>query len=165
MIRMSGSWPWARSPRPTPATSTSKLPTWNDFVHHPNYDQFWLKQAVARFLTRPKVPTLNVAGWWDQEDFYGPLKIYETWEKQDSDRLSTLVVGPWNHGGWSHGTGDHLGPIKFDAPTAWQYPREDPAAVLRALPQGPADRARQGIRRWARPRKRRDRPVAAGSRR
>ncbi len=98
-----------------------KLPTWNDFAHHPNYDSFWKKQAVARFLTRPKVPTLNVAGWWDQEDFYGPLKIYETWEKQDSGRLSTVVVGPWNHGGWSNGIGDHLGPIKFGAPTAWQY--------------------------------------------
>ncbi len=98
-----------------------KLPTWNDFVNHPNYDAFWRKQAVARFLTRPKVPTLNVAGWWDQEDFYGPLKIYETWEKQDIDRKSTLVVGPWNHGGWSNGSGDRLGPIKFAAPTAWQY--------------------------------------------
>ncbi len=98
-----------------------KLPTWNDFAHHPNYDDFWKKQAVARFLTRPKVPTLNVAGWWDQEDFYGPLKIYETWEKQDSNRVSTLVVGPWNHGGWSNGVGDHLGPIRFGAPTAWQY--------------------------------------------
>jgi putative CocE/NonD family hydrolase len=98
-----------------------KLPTWNDFAGHPNYDRFWQKQAVARFLTRPKVPTLNVAGWWDQEDFSGPLKIYETWEKQDSDRRNTLVVGPWNHGGWSRGVGDRLGPISFDSPTAWQF--------------------------------------------
>jgi putative CocE/NonD family hydrolase len=98
-----------------------KLPTWNDFIRHPNYDSFWRKQAVARFLTRPRVPTLNVAGWWDQEDYFGPLKIYETWEKQDSDRLNTLVVGPWNHGGWSRGIGDRLGPIKFGAPTAWQF--------------------------------------------
>ena len=98
-----------------------KIPTWNDFAGHPNYDAFWRKQAVALFLTRPKVPTLNVAGWWDQEDFYGPLKIYETWEKHDSSGLSTVVVGPWNHGGWSRGIGDRLGPIKFDQPTAWQF--------------------------------------------
>ncbi len=98
-----------------------KLPTWNDFVHHPNYDRFWQRQAVERFLTRPKVPTLNVAGWWDQEDFYGPLKIYETWEKRDSEHLSTIVVGPWNHGGWSGGVGDRLGPITFGTPTAWQF--------------------------------------------
>jgi uncharacterized protein len=98
-----------------------KIPTWNDFAGHPNYDSFWRKQAVALFLTRPKVPTVNVAGWWDQEDFYGPLKIYETWERTDSSSLSTVVVGPWNHGGWSRGIGDRLGPIKFDQPTAWQF--------------------------------------------
>ncbi len=97
------------------------LPTWNDFVHHPNYDGFWQRQAVERFLTRPKVPTLNVAGWWDQEDYYGPLKIYETWEKLDSGQFSTIVVGPWNHGGWSTGPGDRLGPIRFESPTAWQF--------------------------------------------
>ena len=31
------------------------------------------------------------------------------------------MVGPWNHGGWSRGIGDRLGPIKFDQPTAWQF--------------------------------------------
>ncbi len=98
-----------------------KIPSWNDFAGHPNYDSFWRRQAVAQFLMRAKVPTLNVAGWWDQEDFYGPLKIYETWEKQDSSGLNTLVVGPWNHGGWRRGVGDRLGPIKFDKPTAWQF--------------------------------------------
>ncbi len=53
------------------------LPTWNDFVAHPNYDSFWKQQAMPIVLRRPKVPNLNVAGWWDQEDFYGPMKIYE----------------------------------------------------------------------------------------
>src|SRR5262249_53192234 len=28
-----------------------------------------------------------------------------------------LVVGPWNHGGWSRGPGDSLGKIRFDSPT------------------------------------------------
>ena len=32
-------------------------------------------------LDRVTVPTLNVAGWWDQEDFYGPIKIYEMLER------------------------------------------------------------------------------------
>ncbi len=119
------SFEWFLDLGPLSAANTryfhGKIPTWNDFAGHPNYDAFWQKQAVARFLTGPKVPTLNVAGWWDQEDFYGPLKIYETWEKQDSSGRNTLVVGPWNHGGWSRGVGDRLGPIKFDKPTAWQF--------------------------------------------
>src|SRR3990170_3870808 len=46
-----------------------KLPTWNDFVNHPDYDAFWQRQGFAPWLTRVTVPTLNVAGWWDQEDF------------------------------------------------------------------------------------------------
>ena len=93
------------------------LPTWNDFVAHPNYDSFWKQQAMPFILTRPRVPNLNVAGWWDQEDFYGPMKIYELLEKNDPDHLNYLVAGPWNHGGWSHGTGQSLGPIPFGSDT------------------------------------------------
>ena len=59
------------------------------------------------------MPTLNVAGWWDQEDFYGPLKIYETLEQHDTKHLNYLVVGPWNHGGWSGRSGEKLGAIDF----------------------------------------------------
>ena len=61
-----------------------KLPTWSDFVAHPNYDAFWQRQAMRPYLTRVTVPTLNVAGWWDQEDFYGPVTIYRALEKHDS---------------------------------------------------------------------------------
>ena len=95
-----------------------KIPTWNDYVHHPNYDEFWQRQAVTPYLTRVTVPTLNVAGWWDQEDFYGPLKIYETLEKHDSLDLNYLVVGPWNHGGWARKDGNKLGDIDFGSPTS-----------------------------------------------
>jgi uncharacterized protein len=98
-----------------------KLPTWNDYVAHPNYDEFWQKQAVAPYLTRVTVPTLNVAGWWDQEDFYGPIKIYETLEKRDSLNLNYLVVGPWNHGGWARAEGNKLGEIDFGSPTARDF--------------------------------------------
>jgi putative CocE/NonD family hydrolase len=97
------------------------LPTWNDFVAHPNYDAFWKKQAMPYILKRPTVPDLNVAGWWDQEDFYGPMKIYELLEKDDPDHLNYLAVGPWNHGGWAHGAGNSLGAIPFGSDTALYF--------------------------------------------
>ncbi|HUT08778.1 MAG TPA: CocE/NonD family hydrolase [Candidatus Latescibacteria bacterium] len=100
-----------------------KIPTWNDYVAHPNYDAFWQKQAMAPYLTRVTVPTLNVAGWWDQEDFYGPQKIYETLEPLDRAEMSFFVAGPWNHGGWMRGDGSSLGRIKFGDGTA-KYFRE-----------------------------------------
>ncbi|MCJ7502770.1 MAG: CocE/NonD family hydrolase [Acidobacteriia bacterium] len=99
------------------------LPTWNDFVAHPNYDAFWQKQAVPPYLGEVTVPNLNVAGWWDQEDFYGPLKIYETLEKKDAHHWNYLVVGPWNHGGWARGEGRSLGRIDFGSDTS-KYFRE-----------------------------------------
>jgi len=94
------------------------IPSWNDFVAHPNDDAFWQKQAMAPYLTRVTVPTLNVAGWWDQEDFYGPQKIYETLEPRDGRRISFFAAGPWNHGGWMRTNGSALGRIKFGQDTA-----------------------------------------------
>jgi putative CocE/NonD family hydrolase len=87
-------------------------PTWNNFVEHPNYDPFWQQQAVNLILTKTSVPNLNVGGYWDQEDYYGPVKIYETLEKSDTDHKNFLVLGPWRHGGWG-GEGKALGPIDF----------------------------------------------------
>lgn len=100
-----------------------KIPTWNDFVAHPNYDAFWQKQAFAPYLNRVTVPTLNVAGWWDQEDFYGPQKIYALLEKHDNSKNNYLVIGPWNHGGWNRADGKKFDKIDFGSATS-RYFRE-----------------------------------------
>ncbi|MEP7271212.1 MAG: CocE/NonD family hydrolase [Acidobacteriota bacterium] len=107
-----------------------RLPTWNDFVNHPDYDAFWKRQGFAPWLNRVTVPTLNVAGWWDQEDFYGPVKIYELLERHDAANKNFLVVGPWNHGGWSRGDGQKLGRIDFGSATAAYYRRDVLARFL-----------------------------------
>ena len=98
-----------------------KIPSWRDFATRPDYDDFWKRQAFAPWLNKVTVPILNVAGWWDQEDFYGPIKIYELLEAHDKANQSFLVVGPWNHGGWSRGEGRKLGKIDFGSATAEHY--------------------------------------------
>ncbi len=90
-----------------------KIPTWNDYVAHPDWDAFWQRQTLIPALSQVTVPTLNVAGWWDQEDFYGPVAIYERLERFDSGARNFLVVGPWNHGGWNRADGQKLGSIDF----------------------------------------------------
>ena len=97
------------------------IPTWNNFAAHPNWDAFWQRQAVAPYIDRPRVPALHVAGWWDQEDFYGPIRIYEELEKKDKDNINFLVVGPWNHGGWGGQSGQRLGPIDFGSHTSRHF--------------------------------------------
>ncbi|MGC3945119.1 MAG: CocE/NonD family hydrolase [Chryseolinea sp.] len=99
-----------------------KIPTWNNFVNHPDYDDFWKKQSLPYRLEAPTVPNLHVAGYWDQEDWYGPLKAYEVLEQKDKNNMNFIVIGPWNHGGWGRmGMGDQLGNIKFDQPTGVQF--------------------------------------------
>lgn len=97
------------------------IATWNDFAAHPDYDAFWKRQAFHAPAGEVRVPTLNVAGWWDQEDFYGPITIYQALEKRDRRGLNHLVVGPWKHGGARFGQGDALGAIQFDSATAKYY--------------------------------------------
>ena len=94
-----------------------KLPSWNNFMEHPNYDEYWKNLNVDHNLSSVPVPTLNVAGWWDAEDFYGPMKVYQTLEQFDQQDHNFLVAGPWRHGGWSRDQGDQLDRIQFDAPT------------------------------------------------
>jgi uncharacterized protein len=98
-----------------------KIPSWNDYVAHPDWDAFWQRQTLIPALTQVTVPTLNVAGWWDQEDFYGPVAIYRRLEQFDRDNKNFLVVGPWNHGGWNGALGKTLGRIDFGSNTAKFY--------------------------------------------
>ena len=97
-----------------------KLPTWNDFVQHPNHD-FWSQRAVTSVLKHATVPNLNVAGWYDQEDFVGPTRIYAALEQTDDQHFNYFVAGPWSHGGWMRGTGRALGNIDFGSDTSKYY--------------------------------------------
>lgn len=97
-----------------------QIPTWRDFVAHPNNDDFWQRQTVIHYIHDVKVPILHVAGWWDQEDFYGPQSIYAAMEKFDRNHWNYFVAGPWCHGQWS-GVGHRLGPIEFGGDTSQWY--------------------------------------------
>ena len=97
------------------------VPTWNEYMEHGDYDDYWKKQDVLQHLDNIKHPILNVAGWFDAEDFYGPMSIYYEIEKKNPNNKSTLVVGPWLHGGWNRMDGDQLGYIRFDVKTGVYY--------------------------------------------
>lgn len=100
------------------------MPSWQNFVNHPSYDGYWRAQRTTNNMPkRVATPNLIVAGWYDQEDFYGPLSIYREQEKGDDRGLNYLVVGPWNHGGW-RGPGSSYGPFDMGGPTGDWYRRE-----------------------------------------
>ncbi len=100
------------------------LPTWNEYMQHGSYDEYWKKQYVPQYLSNIKHHILNVAGWFDAEDFYGPMAIYRGIEALNPVNQSTLVVGPWRHGGWNSPNGESLGNIHFGSNTSIYFQRE-----------------------------------------
>jgi putative CocE/NonD family hydrolase len=97
-----------------------KIGYWNESVGHPDYDEFWKQQAWIQGLHRSSVPNLNVAGFWDQEDPWGPWQIFRHAAEYDPDHTNLIAAGPWYHGSWRHSVST-LGPIPLGQDTAQAY--------------------------------------------
>jgi hypothetical protein len=97
------------------------VPFWNEVMRHPNYDDFWKARTILPHLTGIRPAVLNVGGWLDAEDVYGPLAIYRAIEKNNPRAYNILVEGPWPHGGWAHSDGDRLGNVTFNSKTSLHY--------------------------------------------
>jgi putative CocE/NonD family hydrolase len=95
----------------------NKIPTWNNFAQHPNYDSFWQSNSPLSYVHYPQIPQLHVGGYYDQEDINGPQLMYAQMEKKDSFNRNHIVLGPWNHGQWGRSRGDSLGKISFESNT------------------------------------------------
>ncbi|HLW68545.1 MAG TPA: CocE/NonD family hydrolase [Gemmataceae bacterium] len=92
---------------------------WNEVTQHPNYDEFWQARNLRPHLKNIRPAVMTVGGWFDAENLFGALETYRNVEKNSPDCRNTLVMGPWNHGGWSRGDGgDHLGDVRFNAKTS-----------------------------------------------
>jgi putative CocE/NonD family hydrolase len=102
----------------------TELPTAKKFLAEPQYAPFWQAMAVEPHLHTPEVPTLEVGGWWDQEDMWGTQAEYMALRPHenanDPKHRVFLALGPWNHGGWSSPT-NKLGAIDFGEPTGVEY--------------------------------------------
>jgi putative CocE/NonD family hydrolase len=105
------------------AVGADAWPTWRNFATHPSYDTVWSARSIPSRLKSAPVPTLNVGGWWDQEDIYGTPNVYAAMETHDSAHRNFLVIGPWYHGEWFLEAGDSLGPIQFGSATGETYRR------------------------------------------
>ncbi len=136
------------------------LPTASRFLNEPSYTKFWRDMAVEDRLTKVEVPTLEVGGWWDQEDMWGTQEEYMRLHAHDSKHEVFMALGPWNHGGWG-GTGTELGSdfgkVKFGEPTGDEYRKTIEAPFFEKYLKGKTgfDLAgvasfRTGVNKWER---------------
>jgi putative CocE/NonD family hydrolase len=134
---------------------------WNKVVAHPAYDSFWTDQAMDRILARAPltVPTMIVAGLWDQEDIYGAIAAYKALYANPINRERLfLVLGPWYHG-QQIDEASALGPIRFGSDTGLYFRRQILAPFLArylkddansSAPVAPVMAFRTGSNTWQR---------------
>ncbi len=94
---------------------------WQEIVDHPNYDEFWQRRSLWKFMKNVKCAVLNVGGWFDAEDPMGPFHTYRAVGKNNPGATNLLVMGPWSHGGWARGDGDKLGNVSFGVKTGLYF--------------------------------------------
>jgi putative CocE/NonD family hydrolase len=90
----------------------------NDQFKHDTYDDYWQSRDLSRHMHNVHCAVLVVGGWYDAEDLEGPYRTFYAIEKANPVTPTTLVEGPWVHGGWARSDGSHLGDVQFNAKTA-----------------------------------------------
>ena len=93
-------------------------PLFNDQMYHTTYDDYWKARDLSQHMKNVKCAVLVVGGWFDAEDLSGPYNTFYAINKFNPGTTTTLVEGPWVHGGWARSNGDHLGDAQFNAKTA-----------------------------------------------
>src|SRR5215204_6315406 len=99
----------------------TRIKFWDEMMAHPNYDSWWKERNILPKLKNIKAAVMTVGGWYDNEDLYGAQKTYKAIEKQNPGIFNVLVLGPWDHGGWSGRDGDWLGTAYFGEKTGKWY--------------------------------------------
>jgi hypothetical protein len=103
---------------------TKEAAFWNEMLDHPTYDAFWQARNLRPQLKNVRPAVLTVGGWFDAENIYGALQVFQALGRQSPATDSRLVMGPWFHGGWERSQGDHLGPVQFGADTSEWFQAE-----------------------------------------
>jgi len=93
-------------------------PLFNDQLYHTTFDDYWKARDLSQHMKNVKCAVLVVGGWYDAEDLSGPYGTFYAINKFNPETTTTLVEGPWVHGGWARSDGDHLGDAQFNSKTA-----------------------------------------------
>jgi len=97
------------------------LPFWNEMMKHGTYDTFWKDRNILPHFNNIKTAVLNVGGWYDAEDLYGPLNVYKSIEEKNPGIVNSIVIGPWFHGGWTRKDGSRLGELLVNSSRASDF--------------------------------------------
>lgn len=96
-----------------PKAAGKDLPYYQDWIDHPDYDEYWKSFAIDERYDDITVPVLQIGGWYDFftagtfENFVGVRKLGGSELTRANQRA---LVGPWVH---PAGTVTHAGGVDF----------------------------------------------------
>ena len=112
-------WPELLASRPLCAIPEKALGTapafWDEYMKHPDYDEFWRRCDWASRAGNIDVPALMISGWYD-DDGMGTLQAWEM-NASRGRKNQRLILGPWRH---SYNTSRYIHGVRF-GPDALRY--------------------------------------------
>lgn len=97
---------------------------WDDQWKHDTYDSYRQSRDLSRHMKNIHCAVLVVGGWFDAEDLMGPYRTFYAINKYNPGAETTLVEGPWVHGGWAGSDGSGLGDLQFGVKTGVYFREE-----------------------------------------
>lgn len=76
----------------------------DDWLAHPDYDEYWKAQDWSTRIEEVTVPVLATGGWYDlkvHEQVADFVRIRTHGGFEEAREHSRLVIGPWDHGNMS----------------------------------------------------------------
>lgn len=94
------------------------VPAWQELMQHGTYDEYWQARNELRHIRNIRPAILLVSGWYDANDFYGTLQIYQTLVTRSPTTSVNLAVGPWYHSQWRADDGSRIDQLSFGSQTS-----------------------------------------------
>ena len=101
MPKAGGGLPGPDTLKDLPAAGGKDISFFQDWLDHPDYDNYWRAQALKERYQEVKIPVLQIGGWYDIFTG-GTLRNFVAMrERGGSDMAKShqrAVIGPWIHG-------------------------------------------------------------------
>ena len=98
-----------------------QVPGWTEMMEHGTYDDLWKSRNILPHVKNIRPAVLTVGGWYDANNFYGALHLFETIERQSPGTDNAIVIGPWYHGQWARDSGAAVGKLSFGVNSSDEY--------------------------------------------
>jgi putative CocE/NonD family hydrolase len=96
-------------------------PEWELMMNHGTYDELWQARNILPYLRDIRPAVLVVSGWYDANNLYGALHVFDAVRRSSPGTPDTLVLGPWAHGQWARDKGESVGALHFGSATSTDF--------------------------------------------